>query len=86
VSARSYRRKILGQKETLDDARLALKLIVRHADRQYPGLLFEALLRPDELPVRKKLQEGLDHEFPAWTRSLRVVTEKFDDWLARGFD
>jgi GTP-binding protein EngB required for normal cell division len=74
------RRKILGQKETLDDARLALKLIVRHATANTRST-FEALLRPDELPVRKKLQEGLDHEFPAWTRSLRVVTEKFDDWL-----
>jgi GTP-binding protein EngB required for normal cell division len=74
------RRKILGQKETLDDARLALKLIVRHATANTRSS-FETLLRPDELPVRNKLQESLDHEFPAWTRSLRVVTEKFDDWL-----
>jgi hypothetical protein len=74
------RHKILGQKETLDDARLALKLIVRHATANTRSS-FETLLRPDELPVRNKLQESLDHEFPAWTRSLRVVTEKFDDWL-----
>lgn len=74
------RLRILGQKESLDDTRLALKLIVRHATANTRST-FEALLRPDELPVRKKIQEGLDHEFPSWTRSLRVVTEKFDDWL-----
>ena len=79
-SGRSCGCKILGQKESLDDTRLALKLIVQHATANTRST-FEALLRPDELPVRKKLQEILDHEFPSWTRSLHVVTEKFDDWL-----
>ena len=74
------RRKVLGQKESFDDARLALKLIVRHSTANTRST-FEALLRPDELSVRNRLQESLDHEFPVWTRSLRVVTEKFDDWL-----
>ncbi|MGA2717035.1 MAG: dynamin family protein [Bryobacteraceae bacterium] len=74
------RRRIIGQKESLDDTRLALKLIVRHATANTRPT-FEALLQPDELPVRKRLQESLDHEFPLWTRSLRIVTEKFDDWL-----
>jgi hypothetical protein len=54
--------RILGQKESLDDARLAL-------------------LQPEEGFVKKKLAEGLDQEFPSWTRSLRVVIEKFDHWL-----
>ena len=74
------RLRILGQKESLDETRMALKLIVQHAAANTRSA-FEALLRPDELPVRKKLQESLDYEFPSWTRSLRVVTEKFDDWL-----
>jgi len=74
------RLRILGQKESLDETRMALKLIVQHAAANTRSAV-EALLRPDELPVRKKLQESLDHEFPSWTRSLRVVTEKFDDWL-----
>jgi hypothetical protein len=41
-------------------------------------------LRDDELPVREKLQAGLDREFPSWTRSLGIATEKFDDWLGAG--
>jgi GTP-binding protein EngB required for normal cell division len=77
------RRKILGQKESLDDTRLALKLIVRHATGTTRST-FEDFLRDDELPVREKLQAGLDGEFPSWTRSLGIATEKFDDWLCAG--
>jgi len=77
------RRKILGQRESLDDTRLALKLIVRHAAGTTRST-FEALLRSDELPVGQKLQASLDHEFPSWAKSLRIVTEKFDDWLRAG--
>jgi GTP-binding protein EngB required for normal cell division len=77
------RRRILGQKESLDDTRLALKLVVRHA-AGITRSTFEALLRLDELPVRQKILAGLEQEFPAWTRSLRIATEKFDDWLRAG--
>ena len=77
------RRKILGQKESLDDTRLALKLIVRHAAGAARSA-FEALLRPDEVPVRQKLQAALDRQFPSWTRSLSVATEKFDAWMSAG--
>ena len=74
------RLKILGQKESLGDTRLALKLIVRHATA-HARAAFEQLLQPDEVPIRNRLQERLDLEFPSWTRSLNVATGKFDDWL-----
>ena len=77
------RRRILGQKESLDDARLALKLTVRHAAGAARAT-FEAFLREDEEPVRHRLEADLEREFPAWTRSLRVATERFDDWLRDG--
>jgi GTP-binding protein EngB required for normal cell division len=77
------RRKILGQKESLDDTRLALKLIVRHATAN-TRTTFEAFLHDDELPVRETLQAGLECEFPSWTRSLGIATEKFDGWLCAG--
>lgn len=75
------RRKILGQKEALDDTRLALRLIVRHAAGAARAT-FEELLRKDETPVRQQVLLELKREFPAWTRSLRVVTERFDTWLS----
>lgn len=77
------RHKILGEKESLDDTRLALKLIVRHAAGSTRST-FENLLREDEIPTRQKLQAGLDREFPLWTRSLRIATERFDDWIQDG--
>jgi GTP-binding protein EngB required for normal cell division len=77
------RLRILGQKESLDDTRLALKLIVRHATGTTRNT-FEAFLRNDELPVRQKLQASLGREFPSWAQSLRIATEKFDDWLRAG--
>jgi GTP-binding protein EngB required for normal cell division len=77
------RRKILGQRESLDDARLALKLIVRHAvGTTRPA--FEALLRAEETPVRQRLLEELEREFPSWTRSLSLALQRFDDWLRGG--
>ena len=74
------RRRILGQKQTLDDTRLGLKLIVRHtAGTMRP--VFESLLRGDELPIRQRLQSRLDEEFPSWTRSLAAAVTRFEDWL-----
>ncbi len=76
----NLRRKLLGEKESLDDTRLALKLVVRHAvggARQS----FEKLLQPEEAGVRDRLQAALRREFPKWTSSLSTATEQFDDWL-----
>ena len=72
--------RILGQKETLSDTRLALKLIVRHAAAGIRSQ-FKTLLKADEAPVRRQLLADLQTEFPAWTRSLRIAMERFEDWL-----
>jgi GTP-binding protein EngB required for normal cell division len=77
------RRKILGRKEFLDDARLALRLIVRHATGSI-RTTFEELLREDEGPVRGRLLARLDADFPSWAHSLGMATERFDDWLRAG--
>ena len=74
------RARILGRKESLDDARLALKLVVRHAAGTTRSA-FEDLLRPGETPLRRKLQAELAGRFPSWTRSLSVATAKFDGWM-----
>ena len=74
------RLKILGQKEALDDTRLGLRLIVRHATGATRSS-FENCLKNEETPAHRRLLRGLEEEFPAWTRSLRIVTERFDGWL-----
>jgi len=45
---------------------------------------FEERLRTEESPVRDRLLAALETEFPAWSRSLRVATERFDGWLGVG--
>ena len=74
------RLKILGRKEAIDDTRLGLRLIVRHATGATRST-FECCLEAEETPVRQWLLTGLDKEFPSWTRSLLMATERFDDWL-----
>jgi GTP-binding protein EngB required for normal cell division len=74
------RLRILGQKELLDDTRLALRLIVRHATGSTRSA-FEAFLRNDEPSLRQDLLSGLGLEFPSWTRSLAIATGKFDGWM-----
>lgn len=74
------RDKILGEKESLEDTRLGLRLIARHAVGAARST-FENILRNDELPVKHRLLASLEREFPSWTRSLAVAAERFDDWL-----
>jgi hypothetical protein len=74
------RLKILGRKEAIDDTRLGLRLIVRHATSA-TRTTFERCLEDEEPPARQRLLMGLEKEFPSWTRSLLMATERFDDWL-----
>ena len=74
------RLKILGRKEAIDDTRLGLRLIVRHATGATRST-FERCLQDEETPARERLLIGLAKEFPSWTRSLLMATERFDDWL-----
>jgi len=77
------RRRIFGDREFLEDARLTVRLIVRHAAGATRAA-FEDLLRASEEPVRKSLLEGLRRDFPSWTRSLSSAMDAFDNWLRTG--
>ncbi len=74
------RLKILGEKEAIDDTRLALRLVVRHA-AEAARSAFENLLLKEEVSVRRRILDGLDLEFPGWTKSLNTAMVRFDDWL-----
>ncbi len=73
-------RRILGQKESLEDTRLALRLLARHPAGTARAA-FEESLRKDEPAVRERLLKALDGEFPRWTDSLAGAIERFDEWL-----
>lgn len=78
------RQRILGDKEYLEDTRRTLRLTARHVAAT-SRTEFEALLQPDELPVRQRLLAQLKQEFPAWTSNLtnlRTAMQRFDAWLS----
>jgi len=74
------RQTILGQRESLDDTRLALRLIVRHAIGG-TRTAFEDLLGKHERAIRERLLAGLDKEFAAWVRSLSMAMDRFEEWM-----
>jgi GTP-binding protein EngB required for normal cell division len=74
------RLRILGEKEALDDARMALRLVARHEAGECRSR-FEVLLECEEAPVRARLLAGLDAGFPTWKSSLAVAVDRFEEWL-----
>jgi hypothetical protein len=73
------RRGILGQASVLEDARLSLKLIVRHAVGGTRAAL-ESEVQNDEALLRGRLQQDLRDRFPAWARNLAESMLGFQEW------
>jgi GTP-binding protein EngB required for normal cell division len=77
---RTLERKILGEKRALEDSKLALRLIARHAaanSREQFARTLEA--HEDEIDVR--LLDEFEKRYPAWTRSLAVAARGLAAWL-----
>lgn len=75
--------RLTGHQSSLEDLRLNLRLIVRHA-AEGSRRKFEELLSRDEADVRERLLHLLEREFPAWTGSLAIVMARFEEWLPEG--
>lgn len=75
------RRNILGQKEALEDIRLGIRLIVRHAAESLRSTFEALLIRNEEAAIRERLLSELNNKFPSWTSSFRDAMEQFSDWL-----
>jgi GTP-binding protein EngB required for normal cell division len=76
----SLKRKILGEKKSLDDSKLSLNLIVRHATTNSREQ-FARTLDPHEREITARLLEEFENEYPAWTRSLALAARRFEGWL-----
>jgi len=82
-SEREQLRESIGHGASPDDTRMTLRLIARQAAAGARAA-FEEILRRDEEPVRQRLLGGLERVIPAWTRSLSIAMERFDEWLRAG--
>ncbi len=76
----ALRRKVLGEKAALDDTRLGLELIVRHATGGARTLI-ESRLRPEMNPITQRLLREFEEQYPAWTSSLQTAMDRFEEWL-----
>ncbi|MEJ2146679.1 MAG: dynamin family protein [Acidobacteriota bacterium] len=72
--------KLLGDSRSLEDTRLALRLIARHLTGNARST-FKKVLADDELPLRRRLLDTLDRDFPSWAASLSSATKRFEEWL-----
>lgn len=74
------KRKILGDRQSLDDSKLALRLVVRHATANTRAL-YEKLLEKRERELNERLLREFTPRFSDWTQSFSKAAASFEDWL-----
>jgi GTP-binding protein EngB required for normal cell division len=74
------KRKILGEKESLEDSKLALRVIVRYAATNTREQ-FARTLEAHEREINARLLEEFEERYPQWTKSLAVASREFEAWL-----
>ena len=77
---RLLKSRILGEKQSLEESKLALRLIVRHAT-SVTRSLNEKILKVEEVPTKNLLLREFNDRFPDWTASLKKASRCFEDWL-----
>ncbi len=76
----ALKRRILGEKRSLDDSKLSLRLIVRHTAANAREE-FARMLEAHEHEIAARLVSEFERQFPAWTKSLSVAAREFGAWL-----
>ncbi|MGQ9635694.1 MAG: dynamin family protein [Bryobacteraceae bacterium] len=76
------RRKVLGDRQALEDSRLALRLIVRHVSTNL-RTGYEKLLDSREREIRARLLDEFEQRWPQWNSSFRLAVTSFEEWLSR---
>ncbi len=76
----TLKRKILGEKQTLDDSKLSLRLIVRHTAANTREQ-FARVLEAHEREIDARLLAEFEQRYPAWTKSLAFAAREFAAWL-----
>jgi hypothetical protein len=74
------KRKILGEKQSLQDSKLSLRLMVRHTATNTREE-FARILDAHQHEIDPRLLGDFEREFPRWTKSLAVAAREFEAWL-----
>jgi GTP-binding protein EngB required for normal cell division len=71
----------IGEKETLDEVKSAVRLVVQNAaagTRSIAG----SRLETHQKELERALLEAFESEFPKWTKSLAMMLSSFEEWAA----
>ena len=71
---------IAGEKEIVDEAKSAIRLVVQHAASSTRFAVSQQL-EAYQSGLELKLLEAFEGEFPKWTRSLAAMLSSFEEWL-----
>jgi GTP-binding protein EngB required for normal cell division len=77
----AMKRQFIGEKETLDEVKSAVRLVVQHAaagTRSTVGRRLET----HQKELETALIEAFESEFPKWTKSLATMLSSFEEWVA----
>jgi GTP-binding protein EngB required for normal cell division len=77
----ALKRQVIGEKEILDDAKSAIRLVVQHAAARTRSMVSDRL-ETHQGTLERALLDRFESEFPKWTRSLATMLRSFEDWLA----
>jgi hypothetical protein len=77
----ALKRQAIGEKETADDAKSAIRLLVQHAAARTRSMVSDRL-ETHQGTLERTLLGGFESEFPKWTSSLATMLRSFEDWLA----
>jgi hypothetical protein len=74
-------RQLLQERETLDEVKATIRLLMKDAAGGMRAELSRRLESHQE-EVERALLEAFEIEFPKWTKSLGMMRRSFEDWLA----
>ena len=78
---RALKQHVTGEKEVVDEAKSAIRLVVQHTAGSTRSMIGQQLER-HQSDLERTLLDAFEGEFPKWTRSLAAMLSSFEEWLA----
>jgi GTP-binding protein EngB required for normal cell division len=77
----ALKQQFIGEKETLDEVKSAVRLLVQNAAAGTRSMV-SSRLETHQMELERALLEAFESEFPKWTRSVATMLSSFEEWAA----
>ena len=78
---RALKQQVIGEREVVDEAKSAIRLVVQHAAGSSRSMVSHQL-ETHQSDLERTLLDAFEDEFPKWTKSLATMLSSFQEWLA----